>query len=409
MTAIEMRLRLRLANSPANAASNSPVQLHLHPGHLLFDPRRLHNGKGSAYRVYSAFARVAWRLGPERAIPMPGRISAVRALPHGVDPASLILAPDLRGGADVLDRFAQPAGESAAWERLELFLDTAQQYRSDRDRPDRDTTSGLSEYLAHGEISPRSLWAAAEARAITNPVLGPDLAKFQSELLWREFAWHLLVDFPQMDERCWQHGWEAFPWRGDNPDALSWQRAQTGVELVDAGLREMRVTGRMHNRVRMVVASYLTKHLLTDWRLGLRHFADSLTDWDPASNAMNWQWVAGCGPDAAPFFRIFNPERQAARFDPLGRYRQHWLAGWSNAGNGDTANGDTAKGESGAQAYFSTIAAGWEIAQLYRADRDPASLTLGRQRALAAYGQLRAGRQGSDSRLHTLQGNGPRP
>ena len=403
MAAVEQRLRARLANNPAGGggdggATNDKVQLHLHPGHLLFNPHHLRSGKGSTYRVYGAFARAAWHLGPERPIPMPAQIRWLRDLPaglpdrlaRGLDPACLKLAPDLYGGSDVLARFAQPAGEAAAWQRLEAFFANAQRYSDERDRPDRDATSGLSEYLAHGEISPRSLWAAAEARAMADPALGPGLAKFQSELLWREFAWHLLVDFPQMDRRCWQSGWQDFPWRGDSHEAQRWQSAQTGVALVDAGLREMRVTGRMHNRIRMIVASYLTKHLLTDWRLGLRHFADSLTDWDPAANAMNWQWVAGCGPDAAPFFRIFNPERQAARFDPRGNYRRDWLAGWSGAEAGK-ATADH-QPDSGAQAYFATLCGNWRIDDPYREVVTAPQLAMGRQRALDAYTQLRSPR-----------------
>ena len=132
--------------------------------------------------------------------------------------------------------------------------------------------------------------------------------------------------FPQLATESWREGWEAFPWRGDNADAEAWRRGMTGEPIVDAAMRQMYVTGSMHNRARMIVASYLTKHLLTDWRVGLAWFADCLTDWDPAANAMGWQWVAGCGPDAAPYFRIFNPAAQAEKFDPDAIYRRRYLA-----------------------------------------------------------------------------------
>nr|WP_151720150.1 FAD-binding domain-containing protein [Gemmobacter serpentinus] len=169
-----------------------------------------------------------------------------------------------------------------------------------------------------------------------------------------------------MPEAPWRPEWAAFPWAGESPAATACARAETGITLVDAGPREMRVTGRMHNRVRMVVANWLTKHLLTDWRIGLHHFADSLTDWDPAANAMNWQWVAGCGPDASPFFRIFKPEKQAASFDPDSRYRDHWLQG------------------EGARAYSATLPASWSSpARWASADTAPL-LAEGRGRALAA-------------------------
>lgn len=359
------------------ALEGSATRLHLHPGHLLIHPRRLRTGQGGAYRVYTPFARAAWAAGPDRPITMPDRITGCTGLSAGLDITTLSLAPDMHKGRPVLQRHALPAGEAAAFARLDDFLDRAANYGADRDRPDIDATSGLSEHLAHGEISPRSVWAAAEARSLTDPTRAPGITKFMSELLWREFAWHLLIEFPQMPSQEWQPSWVRFPWRGVNTDATRWQHADTGVALVDAGLREMRVTGRMHNRVRMVVASYLTKHLLTDWRLGLGHFADSLTDWDPAANAMNWQWVAGCGPDSAPFFRIFNPDRQAEQFDPKGRYRSRWLAGWQ--GSDQTT----------AQDYLTTLPRDWPVAARYTERPKAGPLAQGRAAALEAYARMR--------------------
>jgi deoxyribodipyrimidine photo-lyase len=229
----------------------------------------------------------------------------------------------------------------------------------DRDRPDRDGTSGLSENLTWGEISPRAIWHAAE---------GADA--FLRELGWREFAAHLHWHHPDLATANWRRDWDRFPWRGDNPDAEAWRRGMTGEPMVDAGMRELFVTGRMHNRVRMLTASYLCKQLMTDWRIGLAWFADCLIDWDPASNALNWQWVAGSGPDAAPFFRVFSPTRQAENFDPDGTYRRRFLD----------------PGQPEARAFFDAAPRTWGL--------DPAALypsapilphVTGRSRALAAY------------------------
>ena len=260
---------------------------------LLNDPRMIRTKTGGSYKVYTPFARAVREAGPDKPVNRPRDIAIAADLPKGEDLAKLNLAPDMRSGAAVLDRHALPAGEDAAAARLERFLDHAKGYGDGRDRLDMDVTSGLAEALALGEISPRTVWARSMARIRDDRTSADDARKFLSEVLWREFAWHLLVEFPQMDSRNWREDWMEFPWKPRGAGLEAWQQARTGIPAVDAGLREMRVTGRMHNRVRMIVASYLTKHLMIDWRAGLRHFADSLTDWDPASNAMNWQWVAG--------------------------------------------------------------------------------------------------------------------
>jgi deoxyribodipyrimidine photo-lyase len=164
----------------------------------------------------------------------------------------------------------------------------------------------------------------------------------------------------------WRAEWQDFPWRGDCDDAERWRRGQTGQDFVDAAMREVYVTGRMHNRARMIVASYLTKHLMVDWRVGQAWFDQVLTDWDAASNAMGWQWVAGSGPDAAPYFRVFNPETQAEKFDADGRYRRHWLTG------------------AGADAFRAAVPMSWEMTD--KRPKPIVDLATGRARALAAYG-----------------------
>ncbi|SFX86327.1 deoxyribodipyrimidine photo-lyase [Paracoccus pantotrophus] len=359
------------------ALAGTPVRLVLHPGHLLVHPRALRTGSGGAYRVFTPFARALRAIGPDRPGGEAASLSPLADPPRGLALDRLDLAPDLHRGRAVLERHALPAGEAAALARLGDFLDRAAGYAAQRDRPDLQATSGLSEHLAMGEIGPRDLWAIASARAKADPAASPGIAAFLTELIWREFAWHLLIEFPRLARQPWRPEWADFPWRGDSAALTRWRRAETGIALVDAGLREMRVTGRMHNRVRMVAASWLTKHLLTDWRLGLAHFADSLTDWDPAANAMNWQWVAGCGPDAAPFFRIFNPERQAAQFDPQGRYRRRWLLGWQGA-----------EGEE-ARAYFDSLPPGWDVPRTWQDRATPERLAQGRSRALEAHAAFR--------------------
>ncbi|WP_062563575.1 cryptochrome/photolyase family protein [Paracoccus aminovorans] len=363
--------RMRAALRPAGA------ELVLHPGHLLVHPRAIRTGNGGAYRVYSPFARAVRQLGPDRpAADAPRRITACTEPLQGLDPLKLDLAPDLHRGRAALEQFAPPAGEGAALARLDDFLDRASAYPGGRDRPDLDATSGLSDHLAVGEISPRVVWASAMLRAEVSPEHAAGIGKFLSEVIWRDFSWHLLIEFPQMPVACCRPEWEGFPWRKDAPELIGWQRAETGVALVDAGLRQMWLTGRMHNRVRMVVASWLTKHLLIDWRAGLAHFADCLTDWDPAANAMNWQWVAGCGPDAAPYFRIFNPERQAEQYDPQGDYRRRWLAGFDGASYPE------------AEVWLQSIPPAWNRGPWLPGP--PSMLAKGRNAALAALAQFRA-------------------
>jgi deoxyribodipyrimidine photo-lyase len=231
--------------------------------------------------------------------------------------------PDWAGG---LRETWQP-GEISALTKLHAFLENgAAGYSTDRDRPDRNGTSKLSPHLRFGEISPRQVWHAAHFAAAERPALSGDIDKLLSELGWREFCRHLLFDVPDLAMRNLQPSFDAFPWNHDEQALRAWQRGQTGYPLVDAGMRELWHTGVMHNRVRMVVASFLVKHLLIDWREGEKWFWDTLVDADPGSNPANWQWVAGCGADATPYFRVFNPVLQGEKFDPDGAYVRRWVA-----------------------------------------------------------------------------------
>jgi deoxyribodipyrimidine photo-lyase len=216
-------------------------------------------------------------------------------------------------------------GEPAALARLQTFVDQAVAgYVQDRDLPGVGGTSRLSPHLHLGEVSPRQVLHAVADRVPGG--LGGVAEPFVREIGWREFAHHLLYHFPRTPEEPLDSRFSAFPWRTDGTEALlaAWQRGQTGIPLVDAGMRELWHTGWMHNRVRMVVASLLTKHLRLPWQAGARWFWDTLVDADLAANTLGWQWSAGCGADAAPYFRVFNPVRQGERFDPRGDYVRRW-------------------------------------------------------------------------------------
>jgi deoxyribodipyrimidine photo-lyase len=262
-------------------------------------------------------------------------------------------------------------GEAAALARLDRFVARPiARYADERDLPAVDATSGLSENLAYGEIGPRTIWQAGW-RALHEGMAGAET--FLKELVWREFAYHLMHHTPHITRSNWKPDWDSFEWRSDNKDAEYWRRGMTGEPFVDAAMREMYVTGRMHNRARMIAASYLTKHLMTHWTVGLDWFADCLVDWDPAANAMGWQWAAGSGPDAAPFFRIFNPATQAEKFDPRAAYRRRFIAELSpNPGQL-------------ALSYFDAVPQSWALSAKRPYPKPLIDLAEGRNRALEAY------------------------
>jgi deoxyribodipyrimidine photo-lyase len=344
-------------------------------GSLLAEPWEVQTGTGGFYKVYTPF----WRAMAPRAVPeplaAPAQLPAPAAWPASDSLADWGLGRAMRRGAAVLGARVQ-AGEAAALDRLHAFLGgPVATYADRRDRLDLPATSGLSDALATGEVSPRTVWHAAQA-ALARGASGAET--FLKEIVWREFAYHLLWHTPHIAERNWREEWDSFPWAGDSEAAERWRRGMTGEPVIDAAMRELYVTGRMHNRARMLVASYLTKHLLTDWRLGEAWFRDCLIDWDPASNAMGWQWAAGSGPDAAPFFRIFNPASQAEKFDPDGAYRRGWVAELSPRPGAD------------ALAFFDAAPKSWGLRPGQPYPKPLVDLKTGRERALAAYKSLRA-------------------
>ena len=345
------------------------------PGFLLHDPWTVATGQGGFYRVYTPY----WNAVRTRAIDLPAPTVA-RLRPPEAWPASdrlddWRLGAAMRRGAAIVARHAR-VGEAAAQDRLAAFIATrVGRYREARDFPAEDATSRLSENLAVGEIGPRQVWHAGQ-RALQEGAGGAE--QFLKELVWHEFAYHLLHHTPEIATRNWRPEWDAFPWRGDSPDAERWRRGQTGEPFVDAALREMYVTGTMHNRARMIAASYLTKHLLTDWRLGQAWFADCLIDWDPAANAMGWQWVAGSGPDAAPYFRVFNPATQAEKFDSDGAYRRRFIAEWSPRPGPEALD------------FFRAAPVSWALDPAAPYPAPMVALNAGRDRALAAHAQRNA-------------------
>lgn len=292
---------------------------------LLREPWEMKTGAGGPYRVFTPFWRaVRENLGDLDLAPAPKVIPAPTVWPNTDVLASWKLLPASPNWASGFAPLWTP-GEKGAHARLKAFLDKALgRYAAERDRPDVESTSRLSAHLHFGEIGPRQVWRATPAAAqASGTESGGD--KFLSEVGWREFSYHLLYHFPHLPERNYRDQFDAFPWREDDAAFRRWTRGQTGYPIVDAGMRELWATGTMHNRVRMVAASFLIKHLLIHWKKGEAWFWDTLVDADLASNSASWQWVAGSGADAAPYFRIFNPVMQGEKFDPDGAYVRRWV------------------------------------------------------------------------------------
>lgn len=284
---------------------------------LLAEPGEFLNQSGAPYQVYGAFLRaLLGTLNPPAPLPAPRNLRAPRQWPPSAALGSLELLPEIPWAQTIAARWRP--GETGALARLKHFLASAiGEYRHGRELPAVAGTSALSPHLHFGEIGPRQVWHALGARGRAS--------MFLRELLWREFAYHLLHHFPHTPLEPLRPEFRKFPWKRNARYLAAWQHGRTGIPLVDAGMRELWATGWMHNRVRMVAASLLVKNLLVPWQEGARWFWDTLVDADLANNTLNWQWVAGCGADAAPYFRIFNPLAQARRFDPHGEYVRRWV------------------------------------------------------------------------------------
>lgn len=296
-----------------------------HNGRLLAEPWTIKTGSDAPYKVFTPYWKAFQaRVEPAEPLPEPAHIpGGTTAESEMVDDWKLTpAAPDWASGL----RATWTPGEAGAQARLDDFLDTGlASYPELRNRPDTAGTSRLSPHLHWGDVSPRQVWAATRARMAAEPALDSAGWDFLRELVWREFSYHLLYWWPDIPETTWKTAFHAFPWRYDTDAYAAWTAGRTGYPIVDAGMRELWTTGWMHNRVRMIVGSFLVKDLLLPWQWGERWFWDTLVDADLANNSASWQWVAGCGADAAPYFRIFNPVTQGRKFDPQGAYVRTWV------------------------------------------------------------------------------------
>jgi deoxyribodipyrimidine photo-lyase len=322
-TARDSRIKADLKAQGRDAAS--------YKAGLLFEPWEIETKGGEPFKVFTPFWRACLARGvtaqPSQA---PKRLAGWAGPAAGdalADWALTPTAPDWAGGM----RTTWTPGERGGQARLAAFLDgPVGRYPETRNLPAEPGTSRLSPHLHWGEISPLQVWSATQARAETGAAARPAVDIFAAELGWREFAHHLLYFWPTIPSDNWKASFDAFPWREDAAALRAWRKGRTGYPIVDAGMRELWATGWMHNRVRMITASFLIKHLMIDWRRGEDWFWDTLVDADLAVNAASWQWVAGSGADAAPYFRIFNPIAQGETYDPSAAYVRHWLPELAN-------------------------------------------------------------------------------
>ncbi len=368
-----------------DACRHAGIEARRYAGAAMFEPETIATRTGERYRVFTPFWKACLDRGmPARPLPAPDRLEAPRKWPASDPLAAWCLLPAKPDWAGGLRAVWQP-GEAGAHARLIEFLDGHSiAYANDRDRPDKHGTSRLSPHLHFGEISPRQCWTAARSKSNADPLYETGLAAFVREIGWREFSIHLLHHWPHIVDRSFREDFARFPWEKDDralgANLRAWQKGVTGYPIVDAGMRELWQTGWMHNRVRMIVASVLCKHLLIPWQRGAAWFLDTLVDADLASNQAGWQWVAGSGADAAPYFRVFNPVLQGAKFDQNADYVRRYVPELARLPNAHIHAPWLAPPEV-------LAAAGVIIGTTYpRPIVEPAE---GRARALAAYARLK--------------------
>jgi deoxyribodipyrimidine photo-lyase len=283
---------------------------------LLAEPWELQTKSEKPYQVFTPFWKAFQSLTFPKPLPTPN-MCGYKPVVSKNDIQTWGLDPTL-WGSGFQDTWRP--GEAGAWEKMNGFLGgKIEKYAAQRDYPSSNFTSRLSPHLHWGEISPGQIWH------VVNPLYGKDASPFLRQLAWREFSYHLLFHFPELPSEPLRPSFKHFPWESNSEALKAWQKGKTGYPIVDAGMRELWHTGWMHNRVRLIVASFLVKDLLISWQKGEEWFWDTLVDADLANNAASWQWMAGCGADAAPFFRIFNPVLQSQKFDPQGVYIKKWV------------------------------------------------------------------------------------
>jgi len=308
------------------ALVDAGVQTESFKGSLIKEPWELKTGQGKHYGVFTPFWKSMLKVGVEgQPLEAPGKISGFKPAPSGLALDALELRPDRPDWAGGLREHWTP-GEDGARQRLDRFFeDVVGGYDEGRDRPDQDMTSGLSPHLHFGDISPLQIWRSTESATGRSPKRKEDAMAFLREIAWREFSYNLLYHHPDLPHKNLKSQFDKFKWLKDKKGLKAWQSGQTGYPIVDAGMRQLWHIGWMHNRVRMIAASFLIKDLMVHWRDGEAWFWDTLVDADLAANAASWQWVAGSGADAAPYFRVFNPVTQGKKFDPLGEYVRKWV------------------------------------------------------------------------------------
>lgn len=354
------------------AVLKEQVAVHSFNAALLREPWQVLKNDGQPYKVYTPFWKALLKTGIHQALlPAPMLIPAPNQWPTSLDLDEFKRLPKIRWDQGMMQ--AWQVGEQAAVSKVQGFLETTViHYKTARDQPAVLGTSRLSPHLHFGEISPRQVAVLAEQYLADYPEASVGLQTFLQEIGWREFAWYLLYHFPHTVHEPLDLRFKSFPWAQDYQDHLRrWQQGETGIPIVDAGMRELWQTGWMHNRVRMIVASLLTKNLLIPWQEGEAWFRDTLVDADLANNVLGWQWVAGSGADAAPYFRIFNPVLQGEKFDPAGEYVRRWLPELAGRAAKDIH-------------HPRVLGDGWKY------PLPITNLALSRQRALECYAQMRA-------------------
>ena len=299
--------------------SSKNIQAKSFNGSLLWEPWEVFKDNQDPYKVFTPFSKKAFTLSPREALKKPAKIKYFKDSKGSVSLEDLKLLTGHLWEEKTLSSWQ--VGEEAAYKKLKSFLkEKVQNYKVGRDFPAEDSISKLSPHLHLGEISPNQVWKETKKLSPTN-----NTEHFLRELAWREFSYHLLYYFPKLQRENFQPKFNFFPWKKNKKHLHTWQKGQTGYPIVDAGMRELWKTGYMHNRVRMIVGSFLVKNLLIHWHEGEKWFWDCLFDADLANNSASWQWVAGCGADAAPYFRIFNPILQAKKFDPDACYIKKYI------------------------------------------------------------------------------------
>ena len=305
-----------------NLALKDQIEVKRFKGYLLYEPNENTTAEGKPYKVFTPFYKACLKKPPSTALPAPEQISAYPEYLASDDLLDWDLALDTPTWAQEYPPIWKPGEDGADWSLQAFIRQGVGKYPELRNRPDIFGTSRLSPHLHFGEISPRQIWNAINQLNNTD---NEGVASYQRELIWREFSYNLLINWPDFPEQPFRSEFKAFPWHDDDSALHRWQQGQTGYPIVDAGMRELLHTGWMHNRVRMIVASFLIKDLLIPWQQGEKWFWQHLLDANLASNSASWQWVAGCGADAAPYFRVFNPVLQGEKFDPNGDYVRQWV------------------------------------------------------------------------------------